>query len=122
MVTPLDLSQRDQQLLWHPYAPMPGPAAYPVVSAEGVRLRFADGRQVIDGMASWWAAIHGYRHPVLDAALGAQAARMSHVMFGGLPHAPAVELAASLVDITPDGLEHVFLCDSGSVAVEVAIK
>jgi adenosylmethionine-8-amino-7-oxononanoate aminotransferase len=113
----------DRAHVWHPYGPMPRRSEpYLVESAEGVRLRLADGRELVDGMSSWWAAIHGYRHPVLDAALGAQAARMSHVMFGGLTHAPAVELAASLVDITPDGLEHVFLCDSGSVGVEVAIK
>jgi adenosylmethionine-8-amino-7-oxononanoate aminotransferase len=102
---------------------MPGRAApYLVESAEGVRLRLADGRELVDGMSSWWAAIHGYRHPVLDAALAEQAGRMSHVMFGGLTHAPAVELATTLVELTPDGLEHVFLCDSGSVGVEVAIK
>jgi adenosylmethionine-8-amino-7-oxononanoate aminotransferase len=94
----------------------------PVVAAEGVRLRLADGRELVDGMSSWWAAIHGYRHPVLDAAVRDQLGAMSHVMFGGLTHGPAVELARLLVQITPDGLEHVFLTDSGSVAVEVAIK
>jgi adenosylmethionine-8-amino-7-oxononanoate aminotransferase len=102
---------------------MPGRSEpYVVASAEGVRLRLADGRELIDGMSSWWAAIHGYRHPVLDAALVDQSRRMSHVMFGGLTHAPAVELATTLVELTPDGLEHVFLCDSGSVGVEVAVK
>jgi adenosylmethionine-8-amino-7-oxononanoate aminotransferase len=93
-----------------------------VESAAGVRLRLADGRELVDGMSSWWAAIHGYRHPTLDAALAGQAARMSHVMFGGLTHEPAIRLAARLVEITPDPLRHVFLCDSGSVSVEVAIK
>lgn len=113
----------DRAHVWHPYGPMPGRGApYVVDSAEGVRLRLADGRELVDGMSSWWAAIHGYRHPVLDRALAEQSGRMSHVMFGGLTHAPAVELAATLVEITPDGLEHVFLCDSGSVGVEVAIK
>jgi adenosylmethionine-8-amino-7-oxononanoate aminotransferase len=113
----------DRAHVWHPYGPMPGRSdPYVVESAEGVRLRLADGRELVDGMSSWWAAIHGYRHPVLDAALTGQAGRMSHVMFGGLTHAPAVELATTLVEITPDGLEHVFLCDSGSVGVEVAIK
>src|SRR3954469_18863971 len=95
---------------------------YLVESARGVRLRLADGRELVDGMSSWWAAIHGYRHPVLDAALAGQAAAMSHVMFGGLTHEPAVRLARTLVELTPDGLEHVFLCDSGSVSVEVAVK
>ncbi|WP_433797746.1 adenosylmethionine--8-amino-7-oxononanoate transaminase [Actinoplanes sp. CA-252034] len=102
---------------------MPGRSEpYLVESAEGVRLRLSGGREVVDGMSSWWAAIHGYRHPVLDAALAEQAGRMSHVMFGGLTHEPAIRLAAELVEITPAGLEHVFLCDSGSVGVEVAIK
>ncbi|BFU43790.1 adenosylmethionine--8-amino-7-oxononanoate transaminase [Krasilnikovia sp. MM14-A1004] len=102
---------------------MPGRSdPYVVDSAAGVRLRLADGRELVDGMSSWWAAIHGYRHPVLDAALVEQSGRMSHVMFGGLTHAPAVELATTLVELTPDGLEHVFLCDSGSVGVEVAVK
>ena len=118
-----ELLALDRAHVWHPYGPMPGRAdPYVVTGAEGVRLTLADGRELVDGMSSWWAAIHGYRHPVLDAALVGQSRRMSHVMFGGLTHAPAVELAATLVQLTPDGLEHVFLCDSGSVSVEVAIK
>jgi adenosylmethionine-8-amino-7-oxononanoate aminotransferase len=118
-----ELLALDRAHVWHPYGPMPGRAGpYLVDSAEGVHLRLADGRELVDGMSSWWAAIHGYRHPALDAAVADQAGRMSHVMFGGLTHAPAVELAATLVELTPDGLEHVFLCDSGSVGVEVAIK
>jgi adenosylmethionine-8-amino-7-oxononanoate aminotransferase len=122
-MTPEQVLRLDRAHVWHPYGPMPGTGEpYLVDSAEGVRLRLADGRDLIDGMSSWWAAIHGYRHPVLDAALAAQAGRMSHVMFGGLTHEPAVALAATLVEITPAGLEHVFLCDSGSVSVEVAIK
>jgi adenosylmethionine-8-amino-7-oxononanoate aminotransferase len=93
-----------------------------VESAAGVRLRLADGRELVDGMSSWWAAIHGYRNPVLDEALVDQSRRMSHVMFGGLTHEPAVRLAAKLVEISPGELRHVFLCDSGSVSVEVAVK
>ncbi|MHA6783849.1 adenosylmethionine--8-amino-7-oxononanoate transaminase [Pseudonocardia saturnea] len=113
----------DRQHVWHPYAPMPATAApLPVVSAAGVRLHLADGRELVDGMSSWWAAIHGYAHPVLDAAVRDQLGAMSHVMFGGLTHSPAVDLARLLVDVTPAGLEHVFLADSGSVSVEVAIK
>jgi adenosylmethionine---8-amino-7-oxononanoate aminotransferase len=113
----------DRAHVWHPYAPMPAAVAPLVVeSAAGVRLRLDDGRELVDGMSSWWAAIHGYRHPVLDAAVRGQLGAMSHVMFGGLTHGPAVELARTLVDITPAGLEHVFLADSGSVSVEVAIK
>src|ERR1700678_710318 len=102
---------------------MPGQVAPLVVeSAAGVRLRLADGRELVGGMSSWWAAIHGYRHPVLDAAAAAQLGQMSHVMFGGLTHEPAVRLCERLVSIAPAGLEHVFLCDSGSVSVEVAVK
>src|SRR5205807_9147424 len=93
-----------------------------VESAAGVRLRLAGGRERVDGMSSWWAAIHGCRHPVLDAAASDQLGRMSHVMFGGLTHEPAVRLCSRLAAMAPDGLEHVFLCDSGSVSVEVAVK
>ncbi len=121
--TPDALLAFDRDHVWHPYAALP--AASPsllVESAEGVRLRLADGREPIDGMASWWCAIHGYRHPRLDAAVREQLDRMAHVMFGGLTHAPAIELARRLVELTPDGLEHVFFADSGSVGVEVAIK
>lgn len=109
-------------MLWHPYAAMPGPTMYPVVSAEGVRLRFADGRDVIDGMSSWWAAIHGYRNAILDDAVRRQLDEVAHVMFGGLTHPRAIELAERLIDLAPYPLEHVFFSDSGSVAVEVAIK
>ncbi|MFI5496246.1 adenosylmethionine--8-amino-7-oxononanoate transaminase [Actinoplanes sp. NPDC051859] len=119
----MNLLDLDRAHVWHPYGPMPGRSEpFVVDSAQGVRLQLADGRELVDGMSSWWAAIHGYRHPVLDAALAEQAGRMSHVMFGGLTHAPAVELCRTLVELTPDGLEHVFLADSGSVGVEVAIK
>ncbi len=97
-------------------------APLPVASAAGVRLTLEDGRELIDGMASWWCAIHGYRHPVLDAAVTDQLGRMAHVMFGGLTHEPAVTLATRLVELAPDGLEHVFFADSGSVSVEVAMK
>jgi adenosylmethionine---8-amino-7-oxononanoate aminotransferase len=118
-----ELIALDRAHVWHPYGPMPGTAEPLVVrEASGVRLRLADGRELIDGMSSWWSAIHGYRNPVLDKALLDQAGRMSHVMFGGLTHEPAVRLAAQLVEITPEPLRHVFLCDSGSVSVEVAIK
>jgi adenosylmethionine-8-amino-7-oxononanoate aminotransferase len=109
--------------VWHPYAPLQGVnPPYPVRSAKGVRLTLEDGRELIDGMSSWWSAIHGYNHPVLNAAAHAQLDQMAHVMFGGLTHRPAAELAARLVAITPAPLQSVFLCDSGSVSVEVAIK
>lgn len=121
--TPEALLAFDREHVWHPYAALPATGAPLLVeSAEGVRLRLADGRELIDGMASWWCAIHGYRHPRLDAAVQDQLGRMAHVMFGGLTHAPAIELAQRLVELTPDGLEHVFFADSGSVSVEVAIK
>lgn len=118
-----DLLELDRAHVWHPYGPMPGSTDPLIVrSARGARLTLADGTELIDGMSSWWAAIHGYRHPVLDAAATEQLGRMSHVMFGGLTHEPGVRLAAKLVEITPDPLRHVFLADSGSVSVEVAIK
>jgi adenosylmethionine---8-amino-7-oxononanoate aminotransferase len=113
----------DRERVWHPYGALPGAlASLPVIAAKGVRLELADGRELIDGMASWWCAIHGYRHPALDAAVTDQLGSMAHVMFGGLTHEPAVRLAARLTELAPDGLERVFFADSGSVAVEVAIK
>ena len=127
-ITKIDLAQsellkKDQQFVWHPYSSLTAPiTAYEVVSAKGVHLKLADGRELIDGMASWWCAIHGYNHPVLNAAAKDQIDKVSHVMFGGITHAPAVNLCEKLVAITPDGLDKVFLSDSGSVAVEIAIK
>ena len=118
-----DLVEYDRAHLWHPYTSMTAPGPVRVVTdARGVRLRLGDGGEVIDAMSSWWSAIHGYRHPVLDAAVRDQVGRMAHVMFGGLTHEPAVSLARRLVALTPAGIDHVFLADSGSVAVEVAVK
>ncbi|TDD56185.1 adenosylmethionine--8-amino-7-oxononanoate transaminase [Kribbella antibiotica] len=115
--------ERDAQLLWHPYSSLSEPAPVRLVrGASGVRLQLSDGVEAIDAMSSWWSVIHGYRHPVLDAALKSQADDFSHVMFGGLTHEPAIRLAERLVEITPEPLQHVFFCDSGSVSVEVAIK
>ena len=117
------LIEADRSLLWHPYTSMVDPPpVFAVASAHGVRLTLADGRELIDGMASWWCAIHGYNHPVLNEALSTQIQAMAHVMFGGLTHEPAVRLAQKLVEITPPELQTVFFADSGSVSVEVAIK
>ncbi len=117
------LIEADRSLLWHPYTSMVDPPpVFAVASARGVRLTLADGRELIDGMASWWCAIHGYNHPVLNEAVSTQLKEMAHVMFGGLTHEPAVRLAQKLVDITPRELQTVFFADSGSVSVEVAIK
>lgn len=128
----MSLIQRDRAHLWHPYAPAsPWLPLWEVEEANGVRLRIRDedgtSHNVVDAMSSWWSMIHGYRHPVLDAAVKGQVERFSHVMFGGLTHAPAVELAERLVDMAPSvpgrsRLERVFMADSGSVAVEVALK
>ncbi|WP_026910722.1 adenosylmethionine--8-amino-7-oxononanoate transaminase [Patulibacter minatonensis] len=113
----------DREHVWHPYSsPLDAPELPVVAGAEGVRLTLADGREVVDGMSSWWAAVHGYRVPELDRAALDQLGRKSHVMFGGLTHEPAVRLAARLVSLTPEPLRRVFLADSGSVAMEVAIK
>jgi adenosylmethionine-8-amino-7-oxononanoate aminotransferase len=118
-----ELVARDRAHVWHPYASVTEPSPlFPVVAAAGTRLTLADGRELVDGMSSWWAAIHGYAHPVLNAAIHEQVDRFAHVMFGGLTHEPAVELAELLVSITPEPLNRVFFADSGSVAVEVAIK
>ncbi|MFF9689734.1 adenosylmethionine--8-amino-7-oxononanoate transaminase [Streptomyces sp. NPDC014623] len=124
---PAELLALDRAHVWHPYGPMPGRQEPLVVeSASGVRLRLAEPahgrRELVDGMSSWWSAVHGYNHPALNEAARGQLDRMSHVMFGGLTHEPAVRLAARLVEITPEPLQHVFLADSGSVSVEVAVK
>lgn len=113
----------DRQHIWHPYTSMLNPLpAYKVDLAQGCTLTLEDGAQVIDGMSSWWAVIHGYRNPRLDAVAHSQIDKMSHVMFGGLTHQPAIDLAKRLIDLTPAALERVFIADSGSVSVEVSIK
>ena len=121
-MTPADLAF-DRDHIWHPYTSMRDPLpCYPVVSAAGTTLQLADGRTLVDGMSSWWAAVHGYNHPRLNRALQTQMAQMSHVMFGGITHPAAVALCRRLVEMTPEPLSCVFLADSGSVAVEVAMK
>lgn len=113
----------DQQHVWHPYSSFTSPLLpFPVASTDGVRITLNDGRELIDGMASWWSAVHGYGHPKLKAAAHEQIDTMSHVMFGGLTHEPAVKLCEKLVQLAPSGLNKVFISDSGSVAAEVAIK
>ncbi|MFE3899468.1 adenosylmethionine--8-amino-7-oxononanoate transaminase [Streptomyces sp. NPDC059153] len=126
-LSPSELRSLDRAHVWHPYGPMPGRQEPLVVeSASGVRIRLAEPahgqHELVDGMSSWWSAVHGYNHPVLNEAARGQLDRMSHVMFGGLTHEPAVRLATRLVEITPEPLQHVFLADSGSVSVEVAVK
>ncbi len=113
----------DRAHTWHPYSAIGSDLPiFPVVSASGVRIKLADGRELIDGMASWWSAIHGYNHPRLNQAVQNQLGKMAHVMFGGLTHEPAVQLVERLVSLSPDPLDCVFLADSGSVTVEVALK
>jgi adenosylmethionine---8-amino-7-oxononanoate aminotransferase len=123
MLSTKELTELDRQYLWHPYTsfndPMP---VYPVRRAQGVHIELADGRKLIDGVSSWWSVIHGYNHPAMNQAIKEQLYQFSHVMFGGLTHEPAAKLAQKLVEITPAGLNKVFFSDSGSVAVEVALK
>ena len=117
------VAEIDAEHVWHPYGGFPSSTRPRVVrECRGVHIVLDDGTELIDGMSSWWAAVHGYRHPRLDAALAAQSSRMSHVMFGGLTHEPAARLASTLVELTPDPLRKVFFADSGSVSVEVAVK
>ncbi len=117
------LLQFDRKHIWHPYTSIENPLdVYLVESADGVRIRLHDGRVLIDGMASWWSVIHGYNNPQLTKAVQEQAGKLAHIMFGGLTHEPAIKLARLLIDITPEGLNRIFFCDSGSVAVEVAMK
>lgn len=122
MITPDDLAF-DRDHIWHPYTSMSAPlTVYPVTAAAGCELQLASGERLVDGMSSWWAAIHGYNHPRLNAAMKSQIDAMSHVMFGGITHPAAIALCRALVAMTPESLECVFLADSGSVAVEVAMK
>ncbi len=122
-MTPEAIQNFDKKHLWHPYTALNNSdPIFVVESAEGCRLKLKDGRELIDGMASWWCAIHGYNHPVLNQAMKDQIDHISHVMFGGLTHEPAVRLGRTLIDMTPESLQAIFYADSGSVAMEAALK
>ena len=121
-MTPDDV-EFDRHHIWHPYSSMVDrPPMFPVATARGARITLADGRELIDGMASWWSVIHGYNHPSITEAAHRQLDTLPHVMFGGVTHQPGVDLCRRLVEMTAPEIETVFLCDSGSVSVEVAIK
>ncbi|WP_455199483.1 adenosylmethionine--8-amino-7-oxononanoate transaminase [Kaarinaea lacus] len=123
MKSPESDADIDHSHIWHPYSAMNSDLpVFQVASASGARLRLSDGRELVDGMASWWCVIHGYNHPVINKALEDQISRMAHVMFGGLTHEPAIQLTRQLLDITPEPLQKIFYSDSGSVSVEVALK
>jgi adenosylmethionine-8-amino-7-oxononanoate aminotransferase len=118
-----NILENDQRYVWHPYSAMNSDqAVFAVESAQGVYIKLADGRILVDGMSSWWSAIHGYNQPEINQAICDQLQNMSHIMFGGLTHQPAVELATQLIQVTPNSLQTVFFVDSGSVSVEVAMK
>ena len=123
MLSTTELTELDRKYLWHPYTSFTNPSPiFPVRRAQGVHIELADGRTLIDGMSSWWSVLHGYNHPAINKAVTDQLHQFAHVMFAGFTHEPAVTLAKTLVEITPSGLNKVFFSDSGSVAVEVALK